>query len=395
MRKPLLPCLTATLLASLLWAAAPASAQVIMTPRLLPTNPALIRNINLNRRMTNFKPEVNGFRFYNSFKIVTGIGDITANGLCGGMVYTALDYFQTGVPLPTQDYTPAPGTRLQSYISGRHITSLANVMPKWLELHGNAFGARNSEFFNWGLQGFGGGRLQELKTEIDAGRPVPLGLKSLSADPSNDHVILAVGYDTGRYKGDLGEFKDDLKIFVYDPNSANHMQTLYPVSSEQKYCMNYDNGPHCWRAYFVMNGAWSAQTPPAISSAAKELQIAFQTGGDDLRGGNDNVSVDINLQDGSTIHRDNVNLGQRWIDNTWQDIGIDLPDSVTPASIQSVRFTTSFRGGFDGDNWNMDRIIIQFRDSSGTPARCDRNPDPKPLMRFTGDRREFTTPFPC
>lgn len=370
----------------------PVHGQVLRVP-MKPIRPPI--QINLNRRMTNFDPAASGFRFVNSFKTVTGVFDVTTSGLCGGMVYSVLDYYKAGVPVPNQDYTPITGTRLQSYISGRHMTSLANVMPKWLELHNNPFGARNSEFFNWGLQGFGGGRLQELKAEIDAGRPVPLGLKSLSADPGEDHVVLAVGYDTGRYKGDLGEFKNDLKVFIYDPNLGAVTATLYPVEAEQKYCIDYPKGPKCWRAYFVMVGAWSAQTPPRIGSAGKEMVLSFQTGGDDLRGGGDNVSVTLNLRDGSTIRSDNVNMSQRWIDNTWQDIGIDLPDSVQPGDITSVRLSTSFGGGFDGDNWNLDRLILRYRDNTGYRAGCDRNPDPKPLMRFTGERKFFTTPFPC
>lgn len=351
--------------------------------------------INLNKRMTNFDPAVRGFRFVNTFKTVTGVFDITTSGLCGGMVYSVLDYYEAGMAVPRQNYTPVAGTRLQGFISGRHITSLANVMPKWLELHNNAFGARNSEFFNWGLQGSGGGRLQELKVEIDAGRPVPLGLKSLSANPGEDHVVLAVGYDTGRYRGDLGEFKEDLKIFIYDPNMGPVTKTLYPVVGEQKYCIDYPNGPQCWRAYFVMTGAYSPATPPVIGSAAKELVLGFQTGGDDLRGGSDNVSVTINLRSGGTISSDNVNLGQRWIDNTWQDIGIDLPDSLQPGDISSVRLSTSFGGGMGGDNWNLDHLSIEFRDNTGVAARCDRNPEAKPLIRFTGDQKLFTTPFPC
>lgn len=351
--------------------------------------------INLNKRMTNFDPATKGFRFTNTFKTVTGVFDITTSGLCGGMVYSVLDYYKAGMAVPQQIYTPVTGTRLQGHIAGRHMTSLAKVMPKWIELHNNPFGARNSEFFNWGLQGFGGGRLQELKTEIDAGRPVPLGLKSLSANPGEDHVVLAVGYDTGRYKGDLGEFKDDLKIFIYDPNMGAVTKTLYPVAGEQKYCVDYRDGPQCWGTYFVMTGAYSPATPPVIGSAAKELILAFQTGGDDLRGGSDNVSVTINLRDGGAIRSENVNLGQRWIDNTWQEIGIDLPDALQPGDISSVRLSTSFGGGMGGDNWNLDRLIVDFRDNAGVTARCDRNPAAKPLNRFTGEQKFFTTPFPC
>ena len=392
MRTPLFRVLTvATLLASACMAPA-ATAQLVRPSVRLPVTPMVL---NLHRRMTTFDPAVNGFRFLNSFKTVTGVADITTNGLCGGMVYTALDYFQTGVALPRQDYAPVNGTRLQSYIYGRQQTSLTNVLPKWLELHNNPFGARNQEFFNWGLQGTGGGRLQELKAEIDAGHPVPLGLKSLSANPGEDHVVLAVGYDTGRYQGDLGDFKEDLKIFLYDPNNGAVTKTLYPVESEQKYCIDYSDGPHCWRAYFVMTGAYSARTPPVVGTAGKELVLSFQTGGDDLRGGGDNVSVVVNLRNGAPIRSDNVNLGQRWIDNTWQEIGIDLPDSMQPGDIASVDLVTAFRGGFDGDNWNLDRFIVQFRINGASAAACDRNPAGKPLVRFTGDTHVYSTPFPC
>ena len=99
--------------------------------------------------MTPFDPAVNGFKFVNSFKTVTGVADITTNGLCGGMVYTVLDYFSAGMAVPQQNYTPVNGTHLQSYIYGRQQTALTNVLPKWLELHNNPFGARNQEFFNW------------------------------------------------------------------------------------------------------------------------------------------------------------------------------------------------------------------------------------------------------
>ena len=76
-------------------------------------------------------------------KTVTGVVDITTNGLCGGMVYTVLDYFSNHMTVPQQNYTPVNGTHLQSYIYGRQQTALTHVLPKWLELHNNPFGARN------------------------------------------------------------------------------------------------------------------------------------------------------------------------------------------------------------------------------------------------------------
>jgi len=347
----------------------------------------------LTKRMTRFDPALNGFHFKNSFQTVTGVFDITTGGLCGGMVYAAMDYFNKGQAAPAQTYVPVNGTQLQSYIYARHINSLERVMPKWVELHANPLGARNAEFFNWGLQGTGGGRLQELRSEIDAGRPVPLGLKSLDADPSNDHVVLAIGYDMGRYRGDLGANKEDLKIFVYDPNSGNRTITLYPVPSEAKYCLDTPNGTKCFRAYFVMKNAWTPQTPPAISDHPKELILSLTTGGDDLRGGNDNLSITVNLKDGSGIDAPNVNMRQRWIDHSVQTVGISLPDAITPQDILSVTLRTSFGGGMSGDNWNLDNLSMVYRDNGVDQGRCGYSGGP--LTRFTGDRKSETYAFPC
>lgn len=362
--------------------------------RKLPKVPTdVVQSLTNTKRMTRFDPSVNGFHFRNAFQTVTGVFDITTGGLCGGMVYAALDYFNKGQAAPAQTYTPVNGTQLQSYIYARHMTSLERAMPKWVELHANPLGARNAEFFNWGLQGTGGGRLQELRAEIDAGRPVPLGLKSLDADPSNDHVVLAIGYDMGRYRGDLGANKEDLKIFIYDPNSGNRMVTLYPVPSEAKYCMDSANGTKCFRTYFVMKNAWTPQTPPAISDHPKELILTIGTGGDDLRGGNDNLSVSLNLKNGGRIEASNVNMGQRWIDHSDQTVGVSLPEGLASQDIQSVTLRTSFGGGMGGDNWNLDTLTMVFRDNGVNQARCTLKGSP--LTRFTGDRKSETYPFAC
>lgn len=42
--------------------------------------------------------------------------------------------------------------------------------------------------------------------------------------------------------------------------------------------------------------------------------------------------------------------------NSWNTIGVSLPDTVRAGQIASVVVTTAFRGGFDGDNWNVDEI---------------------------------------
>lgn len=199
--------------------------------------------------MTRFNPSVHGFQFVNDF--VTNFAGIDFGGLCGGMAYSALDYFNNNIPVPTLSSSPENGTPLREYIYNRQQNSTLDNLDKWGELSFNPFGSRTNEFFNWGLQGFNGGRLQELRAEIDAGRPVPLGLyKGGNGGFVMHHQVLAIGYDIGRYTGDLGQNQEDLRIYVYDSNYANQTMILRPNLSNQTYY--YENDTACsWLTYFV------------------------------------------------------------------------------------------------------------------------------------------------
>lgn len=366
-------------------------APALRTLRPLTTMPVTLTTA----RMTRFNPETQGFAFINTFKNVTGVFDITTGGLCGGMVYAALDYFNRGMRTPGQDYTPAPGTTLENYFYGRNLTALGDHMDKWVELHLNPGGARNGEFFRWGLQGTGGGRLQELRAHIDAGRPVPLGLKSMSANPGEDHVVLAYGYDMGRYKGDLGANQEDLKIFIYEPNYGRMRVTLVPRPDQQAWCYleaNRRGEKPCWRTYFVQQN-YHAGTPPAVSDAPVELVLDVLTGGDDLRGGNDNVSAEVELTDGRRIAAANLNRSRRWIDHTWNTVGISLPDTVRAGQVRNVLIKTGFRGGFDGDNWNVDEMTAMLKVNGATVESCNRKGGP--LFRHTGDTHYYSIPTRC
>jgi len=127
--------------------------------------PVRIANGNVS---TGFDPKIHGFRFTNDFSNdVVPVADIRTGGLCGGMSYTALDYYFSHMAVPIQDYRPANRTPLQSYIYNREVDSLTSNLDKWSEVGFNPGGARNSEFFNWGLQGTNGGRLEELRSSLD------------------------------------------------------------------------------------------------------------------------------------------------------------------------------------------------------------------------------------
>lgn len=364
---------------------------IVIKPGVVPLNPVVISTA----KMTTFDPTKHAFKFTNTFKTVTGVFDVTTGGLCGGMIYATLDYFKARKAPPVQSYTPIQGTTLQRYLLERNMTALGDHMDKWVELHLNPLGARDNEFFRWGLQGTGGGRLQELRAHIDRGDPVPLGLKSLTGDPGADHVVLAYGYDMGRYKGDLGQYQEDLKIFVYEPNYGAQKVTMVPKPDRNMWCnveRNRRGDEVCWRTYFVQQN-YHAQTAPTIPASPRELVIAFRTGGDDLRGGDDNVHVTVNLRGGRTVRADNVNMSQRWIDHTWQDVGVSLPAGTNASDVVSIGLTTTFGGGIGGDNWNLDEFQVKFNENGVTRAVCNRNGGP--LVRFTGDHRTWSTNFPC
>ncbi|NOR68740.1 MAG: hypothetical protein GQ532_03435 [Methylomarinum sp.] len=353
-------------------------------------------------KMTGFKPDLHGYRFVNSFRndFIKEF-DVTTGGLCGGMVYSALDYYFKHKAISQQNYRPAVQTPLHDYIYDRQVHSLADNLDKWAETGFNPFGWRNSEFFNWGLQGFNGGRIQELREAIDRGRPIPLGLQSYGGKENNmdrtgNHQVLAIGYDMGRYKGDLKTNKEDLKIFIYDPNHPNIIRTLVPdiKTASYYYRDNYtgtDTKFNRWRTYFV-DKKYSVHTPPKTASTirntnsklVRELIFEITTGNDDLRGGNDNLNIIIYTKENLPQTFKNINRSKHWIGNYTQTVKVTLKKPIPVTDILRVTLTTTFSGGMFGDNWNMNGLKI----SALGDQLYDEHENP--LFRFTGERKAFT-----
>ncbi len=95
-----------------------------------------------------------------------------------------------------------------------------------------------------------------------------------------------------------------------------------------------------------------------VAGQVKQLQFRFRTGNDDLRGGNDNVNINIQFTDGSQQGVPNVNQGQRWVEGSMHSVEVLLDRSVTLDQIRAVTLSTTFTGGTGGDNWNMDSVDI-------------------------------------
>src|SRR6185503_18400902 len=121
---------------------------------------------------------------------------------------------------------------------------------------------------------------------------------------------------------------------------------------------------------------------------AYELLLKFGTGQDDLRGGNDNVDVLVNLRDGSQQRFRNVNLGGRWISNYRETVRIVLTKPVKPSLIKDLVVSTTFRGGIAGDNWDMTYVKIRALGGDVDEPRIAWHG----AHRFTGDDKQIVVP---
>ncbi|MFD0278052.1 hypothetical protein ACFVHB_29675 [Kitasatospora sp. NPDC127111] len=125
------------------------------------------------------------------------------------------------------------------------------------------------------------------------------------------------------------------------------------------------------------------------------LVLGFTTGGDDLRGGNDNLDVTVTLTGVSTTVR-NVNGSGSWGNGSFHQVTIDLQKRfghlVMPNEITNVALHTTFGGGIGGDNWNLNHLTVghDWHDVlNGIHFTLLADRFGNPLFRFTGDRKDF------
>jgi hypothetical protein len=150
------------------------------------------------------------------------IGD-ASYGLCGGMIYAVMDYFEAKMPIPSIPTAPSSGP-LFEYIVNRQIDSfhLPLGLMKYLVLMNPLLPDHESTASNIGA---GPKRrawrmMKEewprIKNDLDNGKLSPLGLvrvKSLNPfQIRRNHQVLAYGYELS---------ENNLTINIYDPNFPN------------------------------------------------------------------------------------------------------------------------------------------------------------------------------
>jgi hypothetical protein len=233
---------------------------------------------SVTSQMTQFKPSEHGFKFNNRFEpatptyLNTFLGRIktgdASKGMCGGMVFAALDYFNAGMPIPTDEILPE-NQDLFDYIFMRLLQSfdLPFGPLRYIELMHPKYPDGKTSRGRYGVIPAGRAwqmiRVEwpKIKMQLDAGRPCPLGLVHIKSTDlkrlGENHQVLAYGYEL---------INNELTLFIYDPNyhdndkvtlSLNIKDPNHPV--EVKYWRN--KKVNC---FFMEHYAFSM--PPGIET---------------------------------------------------------------------------------------------------------------------------------
>jgi hypothetical protein len=89
-----------------------------------------------------------------------------------------------------------------------------------------------------------------------------------------------------------------------------------------------------------------AATMLSETCSVSQLQLRITTGSDDLRGGNDNLSVQIHFADGSMQSANNVNKGSNWGNNSVNLVSISLSKPMAPGQIRDITLVHGAQGGY-------------------------------------------------
>ena len=139
---------------------------------------------------------------------------------------------------------------------------------------------------------------------------------------------------------------------------------------------------HGFNRFTGTNRSLSIPITPPQPGRANKLELIVQTGGDDLRGDNDNLNVIIHFHGGRIQTARNINGGKAWKNNSMHVETVTLDQAVNPADIVGVELQTTFTGGTGGDNWNMNSVIVKAI-GDGVDEVLFRNG----FKRFTGDNK--------
>jgi hypothetical protein len=182
----------------------------------------------------NFLPSRDGFAFTNAWPsepavaLPTPFGNINIGnadaGLCGGMVFAALDYWHAGILAPAA--RPAQGEALYGYLVRRlvdswHVPAGVAQYYQWMNLPDGDTGFDVLGQHVVTDRGLAWRTIQaqwpQITADLDQGTPAALGVVTVAsaspADLGRNHQVLAYGCDVSA---------SQVTVWVYDPNSGQN-----------------------------------------------------------------------------------------------------------------------------------------------------------------------------
>lgn len=196
-------------------------------------------------------------------------------GLCGGMAFASLDYFQSRgsrrIPRgDLEDNQPHSGTvageTLRGYIWRRLLDSLKADGSRFLLWMGILHGLGVDGNGETVLAMLSRREFARIRARINDGIPCPLGLVGQTHEPHANHQVLAYGYEVdGR----------SARLFIYDSNAPGRESTIDFALTGSRTLNARESHPNArrgaLRGFFA--STWGYETPPEIGSAGAGNQV--------------------------------------------------------------------------------------------------------------------------
>ena len=270
-------------------------------------------------------------------------------GLCGGMAWAALDYYKAswvvprGASVSDQPKRPPNGSQaaatLRNYIWKRLIDSdvIGGAAASTLEWMGILKLVPNG---NEILRQRSLLEWAKLKSHIDRGEPWPIGLIGTTSNPMHNHQVLAIGYD------DPGDGTGIL--YLYDNNCPNKESVIrldfragkkfaYENQVQAFYLFAYGNDQRLWSSKLMGGVQWMWEDhdhPPFQNVYQTPASVAY------VDRATSTLKMATFVGDGSGSVWLNQFDGSRW---TWRAIGHPGNISLSTPGLSAITYS-------DGDN---------------------------------------------
>jgi murein DD-endopeptidase MepM/ murein hydrolase activator NlpD/SH3-like domain-containing protein len=225
---------------------------------------------------TQFLYHQHGFQFINAFELKLPIRfqlpfgasvDLSrvVFGLCGGMCFSALDYFHLGEIPPHTEDVKSIDRKLFIYLCERQLDSLKiPTLLKvfdWMLMEDLTLANRLSRY-----------EIPKLRRMLDKGEPAVLALIRVRGldDPTQNHQVLATGYEF-----DLDEKK--YRVSLYDPNHPRKNPYIsIDVSNPRSGIALKQSTGEPLRGFFIIPYT-ASKTPPRFEPRTRSFTTTSRT----------------------------------------------------------------------------------------------------------------------